>query len=473
MPLSSLPNKYGIGSFGNEAKKFIDLIKNAGIKIWQLLPLNPVGYGNSPYQSSCGEAIDEIYIDIDDLANRGYIEKPIAFNAKKDYVDYGAVRDFKNPYLKKAFLNQKDTETKEFKSFVKNNKWVKPYSEFICLLLKNNYQEWYLWNEKEKNAFYNGFSFAKYKNEILYYQWIQYILFLQFNELKAYALSNDIVLMGDIPFYVGGNSSDTWSNQDNFILDKDGKPTCVAGVPPDYFSKTGQRWGNPIYDWEFLKNDGFKFWFDRIKEASKLYSCLRIDHFRAFDTYYEIPCSCPTAEVGVWKNAYGDDFFNLLDKKENNVEIVAEDLGDLCPSVGVLRDKYNLKGMNVLEFSIMDPAFKIRKDQIIYTGTHDNDTLVGWYSTLTYEEKEQIKIILRMNHITTNKIAEKFIELAFSNIADYAIIPIRDYLGLDKDARMNIPGTLGSPNWEFKLKDFDLFIEKLDYISGIIKKYNR
>ena len=471
--LSSLPSEYGIGSFGKKAFEFIDLLKQADIKIWQLLPLNPTGFGNSPYQSSSGKAIDPIYVDLDDLYNKKLISKPRKYNAKLNQVDYDGCRVLKNKYLKIAFKNQKDTDTKKFKDFLKENDWCIAYAEFNALTDKNKGKPWYEWKNKEKLAFYNGYDFSKLKNKILYYEWVQFILYEEFFALVEYANKNGVKFMGDIPFYVGDNSSDVWASQDDFMLDKDGKPSFIAGCPPDFFSATGQRWGNPIYDWEFMKSDGFNFWLNRIKFTAKLFSYVRVDHFRAFDSYYSIPASCPTAEIGEWKYAYGDEIFARLKEMNLDSEIVAEDLGDLFPSVLVLRDKYNLKGMNIIEFNIFNPLFNETENQIIYTGTHDNETIIGWYKHLNNEQKEQLKVILRLKGINAKKTNKKLIEYAYASKADYAIIPIQDFLGLDNKARLNTPGILSNKNWAFKLVDFKDFTKEVPYIKSIVDKYSR
>ncbi len=471
--LSSLPSEYGIGSFGKEAYEFIDYLKQSGIKIWQLLPLNPTGFGNSPYQSSSGKAIDPIYISLDDLYEKGLISKPKKFDRDVTSIDYDKCKKIKENYLKKAFKKQKDTDSEEFKKFIKDNSWCVAYAQFNALTSKNKGKPWYEWPKEEKLAFYNGYNFKKYEDVILYYEWVQFVLYNEFFDLVRYANENGISFMGDIPFYVGDNSSDVWASQDDFLLEEDGKPSFIAGCPPDFFSKTGQRWGNPIYDWEYMKNDNFSFWLNRIKFAAKLFSFVRVDHFRAFDTYYSIPSYCQTAEIGEWKYAYGDEIFSKLKEMNLNSEIVAEDLGDLFPSVLELRDKYNLKGMNIIEFNILNPQFVETENQIIYTGTHDNETIVGWYKNLSPEQKEQIKIVLRMKDIKCKKTNKKFIEYAFKSKAEYAIIPIQDFLGLDNKARMNTPGTLSNKNWTWKLKDYSSFKEVVPYIKSIVKKYCR
>lgn len=475
MAISSLPGDFGIGDFGENAYKFVDYLKKAGIKIWQILPLNPTGYGNSPYQSICGHAIDSIYIDLYELEKEGLIDNPKPFNKSKKLVDYPAVRANKEKYLRQAFKNDKDTLSKPvFKKFVKENPWVEDYAEFTILSLKNNYQDWWYWDKKERYAHYrHEFDFSPYEEEILFLEWCQFIAFKQFKKLKEYINKNGVLLMGDIPFYVGGNSSDCWANQDEFKLDENDIPEVVAGVPPDYFSETGQRWGNPIYDWEYMKEDNFTFWMERIEFASSLFDIIRIDHFRAFDTYWAVDRDCNTAIVGEWKHAYGDELFHLLFEKHPDINIIAEDLGDLFPSVLELRDKYNLKGMNVLEFTVFNPAFEVKENQIIYSGTHDNDTLKGWYKKLKDNEIELLKIIMRREGIKGRGIKEKLFNMIFGSICDVAIIPIQDYLWKDNDTRMNVPGLLGGHNWEYKLADFTEFVEVIPFIKSLNKKYNR
>ena len=475
MAISSLPGDFGIGDLGENAYKFVDYLKKAGIKIWQILPLNPTGYGNSPYQSICGHAIDSIYIDLYELEKDGLIDNPKPFNKSKKLVDYPAVRAHKEKYLRQAFKNDKDTLSKPvFKKFVKENPWVEDYAEFTILSLKNNYQDWWYWDKKERYAHYrHEFDFSPYEEEILFLEWCQFIAFKQFKKLKEYINKNGVLLMGDIPFYVGENSSDCWANQDEFKLDENDIPEVVAGVPPDYFSETGQRWGNPIYDWEYMKEDNFTFWMERIEFASSLFDIIRIDHFRAFDTYWAVDRDCKTAIVGEWKHAYGDELFHLLFEKHPDINIIAEDLGDLFPSVLELRDKYNLKGMNVLEFTVFNPTFEVKENQIIYSGTHDNDTLKGWYKKLKDNEIELLKIIMRREGIKGRGIKEKLFNMIFGSICDVAIIPIQDYLWKDNDARMNAPGLLGGHNWEYKLADFTEFVEVIPFIKSLNKKFNR
>lgn len=475
MPLSALPSSTGIGNLIESANEFIDFLKKAHIKIWQLLPLNPVGYGSSPYQSECGEAIDPAYISLEWLKKHGYIKEYKDYNKDSDRVDFFNVRNFKEMYLIEGFKKQKDTDSDDFKKFLKENEWCSNYAKFVVLFKKNNYLDWDKWEKREKYSAYKNskYSFAKFEKEILYIEWAQYIAYLQFKEMKEYAKENGILLMGDIPFYVGFNSSDCWSNQDEFLLDENDHPTHVAGVPPDYFSADGQRWGNPIYDWPYMEADDFSFWKKRIKFALSQFDILRIDHFRAFDTYYMIPSNEATARVGVWKEANGDGLFRQLKNEGLTDNIIAEDLGDLFPSVLELRDKYNFKGMNIFEFNFFNRDFISNKNQVIYTGTHDNDTLVGWYENLGEAGQENFEIVTRYNKIPGEDWYDKAMNYVLNSECDYAIIPIQDYLKLDNTYRINTPGTFGSPNREFRLKSLNELVKLADSIKEMLIKSNR
>lgn len=475
LAVSSLPSKYGIGDFGKEAYEFIDYLKEAKIKIWQVLPLNPIGYGNSPYQSECGSALDPLYISLDLLYEDKYLKSlPKSFNKTADRVDYDAVRNYKEKYLKEAFKNQKDLNKKEFKDFIRENKWVEKYAKFHYLFLKNNYLEWYKWNKEERYDCYDHkVDYSKARNEINYYIWLQFIAYKQFNKLREYANKNNVLIMGDIPFYVGGMSSDVWSDQDEFLLDENDAFTYIAGVPPDYFSKTGQRWGNPIYDFEQLKKEHYELWINRFKDASKLFDILRIDHFRAFDTYYKIPVSCPTAEIGTWEIGPREDLFNELKKANIKLDIIAEDLGELFPSVVELKNKLGLCGMHIIEFDFLNKTKNIEEKEVVYTGTHDNDTLLSWYKNLTVKEKRQVNAKLKKLKIEGNSINEKLLRYAYNSKAKYVIIPMQDLLEQDGYYRMNTPGTCQRPNWEYRLINFKEFENKLSFIKKIVKESKR
>ena len=388
MPVSSLPSRTGVGELGRETKDFLDYLKEAGVKIWQILPLNPVGYGNSPYQPYSSCAGDEIYISLETLYEQGLLKDlPPAFLEKETHVRYDQVRAWKESYLREAFSRFEETD--DYKTFAQQS-WVLEYGMFRALKEKNENRCWNEWDTADK-------TWPEAKKEVpleiaheaAYQMFLQYIFFCQWMEIKKTANENGIQIMGDVPFYVGVDSVDVWAGKDNFLLDTDGRPTFIAGVPPDYFSATGQRWGNPIYDWDYLKENGYQFWVDRIGYSSQLFDIIRIDHFRAFDTFWKIPATCPTAIEGEWIEAPGYEVIDTLLEKIPEVNLVAEDLGDLRPEVLELKEHYHFKGMKILVFSI-DTSGKYAKDifhdvenMIIYTGTHDNDTLMEWYDALS------------------------------------------------------------------------------------------
>lgn len=458
MPVFSLPSRHYIGDFGREAYEFIDIIKNSNFKIWQILPLNPVGYGNSPYQPYSSYAGEEIYISIEKLKEVGLVEQiePVDYKEKK--VNYEKVREFKSKYFKQAFktMQEKGVLKEEFNSFIKENEWVNTYAVFITLKKKNDLKCWIEWDEEDKSWINKKHDLPKFQDEIEYEKFVQFLFFKQWYELKEYANKNSIEILGDIPIYVGIDSVDVWENKESFLLDKDGRPTFIAGVPPDYFSETGQRWGNPIYDWQYLEKTNFKFWIDRLSFSKKLYDIIRIDHFRAFDTYWKIPSSCPTAVEGQWVEAPGYKLFDTIYKELPDIKIVAEDLGELRPEVLKLRDHYKLSGMKILQFEL-DPNeknnnFTETKRTILYTGTHDNQTLKGAYEN--FSPKQQKKIKKMFHKYKGNNIINKMIYRCLDSISNLVIIPTQDILNLDDKARINTPSTIGSPNWEWKLVNY-------------------
>ncbi len=458
MPLSSLPSSYGIGELGAETLSFVENLKETGITIWQLLPLNPLGYGNSPYQPYSSCAGDEIYISLEELYRQGLIEKlPEEFQAMEKRVDYEKVRAFKEPYLREAYSRFEKTEA--YEAFISQD-WVYDYAMFRALKKKNGGNCWNQWEEEDKNwPMTREEQSEEIQDEVNYHMVLQYLFFSQWMKIKSYANEKGIRIMGDVPFYVGVDSVDVWGARENFLLDAEGKPVFIAGVPPDYFSATGQRWGNPIYDWEYLKEQNYQFWLDRIGYSSQLFDLIRIDHFRAFDTYWKIPAFCPTAVDGEWVEAPGYEVLALLQEKLLDVELVAEDLGDLRPEVVELKEHFHLKGMKVLEFSI-DTSGKYARDtfgeeenMIIYTGTHDNDTLMQWYESLSVAGRRKVRSFLKRQGISTGSVRERLLTYTLNSKAAYAIVPMADVLGLGKEGRMNLPGTVGSPNWEWRMPD--------------------
>ena len=460
MPLSSLPSRTGIGELGASAYEWLDLLEENGITIWQLLPLNPVGYGNSPYQPYSSCAGDEIYISLDQLYEEGMLdEQPPVFRKEAKRVDYDAVRAFKEPYLRKAYQGFQGSET--YEAFAAQD-WVRKYGVFRALKRANGGVCWNEWPREHKEWPENGETLdTVILDEAKYQIFLQYLFYTQWMRIKETANQKKIQIMGDVPFYVGIDSVDVWAGKDNFLLDTNGRPVFIAGVPPDYFSATGQRWGNPIYDWDYMKQQDYQFWVDRIGYNSKLFDMIRIDHFRAFDTYWKIPASCPTAIEGEWIEAPGYEVIDTLKEKIPGVNLAAEDLGELRPEVLTLRDHYHLKGMKILVFAMNTNGkyafdeLPERENMIIYTGTHDNDTLMQWYGNLSKARQRKVRRFLAVKGFKTGSVKDRLLAYTLSSKAEYAILPMADVLGLGAEGHINTPGTVGSPNWEWRMPGFE------------------
>lgn len=477
MPVASLPSKDGMGSFGKEAYKFVDMLAEMGIRVWQILPLNPLGYGNSPYQPFSSYAGDELYIDLGVLEAEGLLganRAPYVHNGEKTRLDYVAAKAYKAPYLRQAYEafraeHWNDADFAEFRAM----DWVYPYAVFIALKKQNDLRCWNEWPAEQQNWILDKqYDISHLEDEIGYQLFAQFMFYKQWLNLKAYANAKNVQIMGDVPFYVGIDSLDVWSSREDFLLDEEWKPSFVAGVPPDYFSATGQRWGNPIYNWENLEKKNFAFWINRLKYSSKLYDIIRIDHFRAFDTYWQIVASCDTAIEGQWLEAPGYALFDELYRQMPDIQIVAEDLGDLRPEVLELRDHYDLLGMYVAEFNLPwhDDAVE---HQLIYTGTHDNQTVKGWYTSQTNATKAKIRKVLAKYSKPGEAIHNKLVRYVYGSPCSVAIIPVFDILGLDDSARLNTPGTVGSPNWEWCLENFEALKRKKNWVRSVVEASNR
>ncbi|MEG0076427.1 MAG: 4-alpha-glucanotransferase [Erysipelotrichaceae bacterium] len=473
MPIASLPSKQGIGDFGASAYEFAQLIKKSGFKLWQILPLNALGYGNSPYQCYSSKAMDELYINLDMLCDDGLLAGVEEFQDDSTSIQYDEVRVFKNKYLKEAYSNFKPND--EYELFLKNNTWVRRYALFVTLKKQNKMLCWNEWDIELRNPdLIKDEIINQYKDEIEYECFIQYLLLKQWNALREYVNGLGIEIMGDIPFYVGLDSDDVWSNQNQFLLDEEGHPTFVAGVPPDYFSEVGQRWGNPIYNWELMEQESFAFWMDRLEYTSTLFDVVRIDHFRAFDTYWKIPSTCPTAIEGEWIEAPGYKFFDTLFRNYPDMKIVAEDLGMMRPEVYDLRDHYNLMGMRIVQYSWNSRHMsQDRENLLIYTGTHDNEPMRSWFGNMSREEKIKSRQYLRRHGFKQPRIIDSFIEYTLASNARIAILSMVDILNCKIDCRINAPGTVGSPNWEWKMKNHDEFRSRIPTIKRQIQRTKR
>lgn len=479
LSVASLPSKYGVGDLGSQAYEFVDILSKMNMKIWQVLPLNPLGFGNSPYQPYSSFAGDELYISLDKLVEDRLLtsDELVSFNESHTVIDYIAAREFKSKFLLKAFERYRNDKSlqAECDKFVSETDWVYNYAVFLTLKKSNNLRPWNEWSLEQKNWINDKkLNLTPFIEQINYELFIQFIFFRQWFALKTYANSKNIQIMGDIPIYLGYDSLDVWQNQEMFLLDEEQNPTFIAGVPPDYFSATGQRWGNPIYNWDKLKETGFKFWIERLRGNATAFDIIRIDHFRAFDTFWKIPASCPTAIDGEWIEAPGYALFDAVYAAMPDIKIVVEDLGDLRPEVHELRNHYKLPGMQIFQFKYQingdNSEMKTTQNTIVYTGTHDNETLMGWYLGLSRWQRKQLKRALNANELN---IKDKLLKQILKYTADYVIFPVQDLIGLDNHARINFPGKIGSPNWEWKLASFDHLRPILSWLGHEIIKSGR
>ena len=483
LPVSSIPSKYGIGTFSKQAYEFVDFLERAGQSFWQILPLGPTGYGDSPYQSFSTFAGNPCYIDLEELIKKGWLTKEECdacdFGSDDGYVDYEKIYLSRFRILKIAYERSHIKEDKEFGKFKEDNAaWLEDYALYMAV--KNSFHgvSWIEWEEDirlRKPEAMKAYK-EKFADEVEFYQFQQFVFSVQWLALKAYANKKKISIIGDIPIYVAFDSADTWANPELFQLDESCTPTGVAGCPPDSFSATGQLWGNPLYKWEYHKETGYEWWMQRISYCYRLYDVVRIDHFRGFDEYYFIPYGDTTAEFGHWEKGPGYDIFKVMKEKIGKKPVIAEDLGFLTPSVISLVKKTGYPGMKILQF-----AFDSREESdylphnysnnsVVYTGTHDNDTTMGWYDSLNRQDKAFAKRYLNIK--AKKEIYWEFIRAALSSVADTAIIPVQDYLGLGSEARVNMPSTLGN-NWKWRLRDGQLDDSLAERIREITKLYGR
>lgn len=483
LPIASIPSKYGIGTFSKQAYEFVDFLEKAGQNYWQILPLGPTGYGDSPYQSFSTFAGNPYYIDLETLIAKGWLSaadcEACDFGGDEMYVDYEKIYLSRFKILKMAYEKSGIAKDKEFEAFKERNAyWLSDYALYMAV--KNSFGgiSWIEWDEDIKLRKPEAMKRykEKFKTEIEFYEFQQFLFASQWFALKGYANEKDIKIIGDIPIYVAFDSADTWANPELFQLDDSCTPIGVAGCPPDAFSRTGQLWGNPLYKWEYHKETQYEWWMRRIAYCYELYDVVRIDHFRGFDEYYAIPYGDKTAEFGRWEKGPGYDIFKVMKEKLGDKAVIAEDLGFLTPSVIKLVKKTGYPGMKILQF-----AFDSREESdylphnytnnsVVYTGTHDNDTTVGWYTALNRRDKAFAKRYLNIR--AGKEVQWEFIRAALSSVADTAIIPIQDYLGLGKEARINIPSTLGE-NWKWRLMPNEINDELAEKIRKMCKLYGR
>ncbi len=475
--ISSLPSKYGIGTLGCEAYKFIDFLKKSRQSLWQILPLVPIGEGNSPYKSPSCFAGEPLLIDLDFLIRDGLLDPDDLPNTEfSEKTDYDAVREYKLPLLKKA-ARRFDVKNGDFVKFEHENQfWLDDYAVFmtVCEHFKTDSILRFPESIKYRMPAAMETFCEEHSQEICYHKITQYFFYSQYFALKKYAEKNGIRIIGDIPFYVSLDSADVWKSPESFKLGRDLTPVLVAGVPPDIFSKTGQLWGNPIYDWEHQRRTEYAFWVRRLAHVAKLYDIVRIDHFRAFASYYTIPYGSPDARSGTWEKGAGLGFWQSIHKKLGALPIIAEDLGGDEPDVQALVSSTGFPNMKIVQFGFDGDLQNshlpknYEKNCVCYTGTHDNDTLLGWYCAA---DNKQRAIAAQFIPSDDTPVPHRLISLAMSSKAAMVIIPMQDWLCLGSDDRMNIPGTLGG-NWQWRMSENALNDRLSDTIKQLSKGRN-
>lgn len=448
LPIFSLPSLDGVGTFGKSAYEFVDYMKASGLHYWQILPLNPLDSSYSPYQTISSFAGETVYIDLALLKENGLLEEIEWEHFDPHWADYRRVKIFKEPYFKQAFENFTPEHSwyLDFTQFKEKTWWLDHFCDFKVLYRTNNKNEWSAWQQFKIDETLKEFEAFK-----------QYLFYRQWQELKKYANDKGIEVIGDLPFYVGYNSEDVYFNKQLFKLDDNNQPSCVSGVPPDYFNPDGQRWNHPIYDWEALEKERFNYWVDKILQACQTVDLLRLDHFRAFDTYWQVEVHSVGARDGSWQEAPGHALFTELFNRYPNLNLIVEDLGYLREEVYQLKDRFGFMGMKIMQFSFEETLNQqIPENCLYYTGTHDNDTLLGWMT----EENIDYSI-------------DELLEMALSTAAEIVIIPLQDFLGLDDSSRINSPGTIGTQNWTWRIDSLEDFAEKCESIKAMLERAQR
>ena len=485
LPVSSLPSPYGIGTFSKEAYKFVDFLADAGQTYWQILPLGPTSYGDSPYQSFSTFAGNPYFIDLDELVKEKVLTKAECKAADcthhPNYVEYGELYEKRFDLLKKAYKRSHISEDPDFKKFVEaNREWIKDYALFMTVKKCFHGASWLEWADdiRLRWDYSVDYYYSQYPEEIEFYEYLQYKFSQQWKKLKTYANEKGILIIGDIPIYVAMDSADAWAHPDLFQMDENRKPKGVAGCPPDAFSDDGQLWGNPLYRWDYHRHQNYDWWVSRMKHCYELYDVVRIDHFRGFDEYYSIPYGDETAVNGHWEKGPGMELFRTLEHRLGHKEVIAEDLGMMTDTVRQLVKDSGYPNMKVLGFAF-DPTgtsehlpHNYEKNCVCYTGTHDNETLMQMYDGMDKKTLAFTTDYLNNAHSTREEIKWDFIRLAMLSVADTCIVPIQDYLGLGQEARMNFPSTTGN-NWKWRVGKADLTRQLAKEILHLTKLSSR
>lgn len=488
MSVTSLPGRYGIGCFSKSAYDFVDWLREAGQTCWQILPLGPTSYGDSPYQSFSTFAGNPYFISLEELTEEGVLTKKECqsadFGKRADDIDYEKIYKNRYPLLHKAYERSRISEDPDYVCFVEENRWwLADYALFMAVKERFGGAPWTEWAEDIRLR--RDYAMDYYRRELYFdiefQQYLQYKFFSQWKKLKAYANEKGIQIIGDIPIYVAMDSADAWAHPELFQLDERNMPAAVAGCPPDGFSATGQLWGNPLYRWEYHKSTGYDWWMSRMWFCFQMYDVVRIDHFRGFDEYYSIPYGEETAVNGHWEKGPGIDLFRCMEQRLGKHQVIAEDLGYVTDSVRKMVQESGFPGMKVLEFAFDSRDSGSASDYLphnyaensaAYTGTHDNETIAGWFRSITDEERQMARDYLCDQHTPAEELYKSFIALVMRSRSDLCIIPMQDYLGLDNQSRMNQPSTLGK-NWKWRLVKGDLSDELKEEILAITRRYGR
>ena len=500
MHISSLPSPFGIGTFGKTAYEFVDFVAQARHRYWQVLPLGPTTYGDSPYQSYSAFAGNPYFVDLEILTDDGILDRNIYEDidwGSGDYVDYEKVYNNRFTVLHEAYKNYRQKlsesrvklaaglpEYKKFDNFNKTNAyWLDDYALFMALKWHFNQKSWQDWDEDIKFRTQKGMQ--KYKellaDEIGFWKFVQYEFDKQWKKLKEYANENNVDIIGDIPIYMGLDSSDVWADAGEFLLDENLTPVKVAGVPPDAFSELGQKWGNPLYDWNKMEANGFRWWRARMAHSAELYDVIRIDHFIGIVKYYTIPADMPDARQGSYEQGPGQKLLDVINEAIGDKKIIAEDLGVSLPEVDVILRENNYPSMKVLEFAFDSRDSGCANDylphnypenSVAYTGTHDNETIAGWWKSITVKERKLARDYLCDNWTPDKELYKCFISMVMRSSAKLCVIPMQDYMGLDNSCRMNQPSTVGK-NWKWRIRRRELTAKLQKEIHGIALRYGR